>query len=532
MAWLLGAVTAAGACTLVVELSAVRLLAPWFGASASVWTNVIGVILLALALGYLAGAGLAARPRPERSLGIVLLSSGLFAAWLPALAEPVCALFMPRELNLHQAVDLLLWGSLASALILFVPSAALLGCVGPLSVELLQARRGVHAGTAGGIVLCASTLGSLAGTFATTHVLIPRVGLSLSFALSGAALVLVGVGTLALVRAGPRAVAALALLGAAAAVPAARLSWPPLAEGMTLLERAESRYQSLRVVEDATLGQPLRLLQVNEGLDSFQSVWRAQPGLLGQGFYYDYFALPAWWSRAAGSWRTLVLGLGAGTTWRVLEGALPSGIELQAIGVEIDERVVELGRRWFELSDRLDRVVLAGQDARLALRGLGPDFDLIVLDVYANQIEIPAHLSSLEFFGEVRAHLTPGGWLAVNAGGFGADDPVVSALGATLARAFGEGLGVRVPRARNWVLYARRDAPLPSPDARGAGIGPDWELAGVVPRQLLSPLALPGSVARFADVPGARVLTDDRNPMEELQLASLRRGQEKLSALP
>ena len=75
---ILSVVAVAGAGTMTVELSAVRLLAPWFGASSGVWTNVIGVILLALALGYLIGARLSCRPHPVRLLGLALLLSGAF----------------------------------------------------------------------------------------------------------------------------------------------------------------------------------------------------------------------------------------------------------------------------------------------------------------------------------------------------------------------------------------------------------------------------------------------------------------------
>lgn len=529
--WLILAALA-GAATLVVELAAVRLLAPWFGASTGVWTNVIGVILLALALGYLVGARLAAGPRPERAVGIVLLAAGLTAAWTPALAAPVCSSFLPAGLSLHQAAGLWIWGSLAASLCLFLPPALLLGSVGPLAVELVAVRRGGHAGSAGGRVLCASTLGSLAGTFATTHVLVPRLGLQASFLLAGALLAALGAAALIASRPGRGSLAS-SVLVAAALIPAAgdagALQRPPPSTGLIVRAERESAYQYLRVVDDSTWTTPLRLLQVNEGLDSFQSVWQERPGLLGQGFYYDLFALPPWWAGARGPWRTLVLGLGAGTAFRVLEAALPEGAQAILTGIEIDPAVVELGREHFGLDARAHAIV-GGEDARLAMRRAAAGFDSVLLDAYANQVEIPAHLCSVEFFREVHEKLAPGGWLAVNAGGFGADDPVLTALGQTLARAFGTCVALRVPRARNWVLYTRRDADLPRPRADGACVGPDWDLAGEVPRALLLPLRLPGSAVWFDDDPSALVLTDNLNPMEALQRRSLQEGLERLHA--
>jgi predicted membrane-bound spermidine synthase len=522
----------AGAATFVVELAAVRLLAPWFGASSGVWTNVIGVILLALSLGYLLGARLAARPRPEQALGLVLLAAGLSAAWTPALTSPVCSSFLPAGLSLHQAAGLWIWGSLAASLCLFFPPALLLGSVGPLVVELVAVRRGGHAGNAGGRVLCASTLGSLAGTFATTHLLVPLLGLRASFLIAGVVLFALGVATLVSARPGRTVLIVPGLFAAAllaAGSRAGELRRPQLPEGLSLRDERESAYQYLRVVDDATWSRPLRLLQVNEGLDSFQSVWQERPGLFGQGFYYDAFALPAWWAQARGSWRVLALGLGAGTAFRVLEGALPPGLEPQFSGVEIDPAVIELAREHFDL-DVERHAVFGGQDARLFLRGAPAGYDSILLDAYANQVEIPAHLCSVEFIVETREKLAEGGWLSVNAGGFGPDDPVLVALGRTVARAFGSCLALRVTRARNWVLFARRDAPLPRPRADGACVGECWELAGEIPRALLDPLRLPGSAVWFEDHPGARVLSDDLNPMESLQRSSLDEGLERLRA--
>ncbi len=524
-AGILAVAAVAGAGTMTVELAAVRLLAPWFGTSAGVWTNVIGVILLALSLGYLLGARLSSVPRPQLGLALVLLASAAFTAVLPGLAGPVCGLFLPEGLALHQAAGLWLWGSLAATLILFLPPAVLLGCVCPLAVELVQVRKASRAGSAGGQVLCVSTLGSLAGTFATTHLLLPELGLARTFLVAGALLLASGLFLLA-TASGPRSAAVLALLALVSFAGATRgaLVPPGLPAGMTVLARVESPYQSLRVVEDARWGEPRRLLQVNEGLDSYQSVWKPALGLLGEG-YYDYFALPAWWSRARSDWKVLVLGLGAGTTFRVLAGASPEGVELDLHGVEIDRRAVDLGRRWFDLPADSARVhVLAGEDARTALARLPRDFDLVVLDAYANQVEIPAHLATAELFAEVREHLLPGGWLAMNVGGFGAYDPVVDAVARTLAHAFGAEhvAGARVPSSRNWMLFARRQAQLPRPGSEG------WRVEGPVGEALLPALELPGAWTAFSDE--GPFLTDDCSPMERLQRRSLEQGRERLAS--
>jgi len=533
-AGILALAAVAGACTLVVELAAVRLMAPWFGASTGEWTNVIGVILLALAVGYLAGARLATRRRPLVSLGLVLCASAAFTAWLPALAGPVCGAFLPEGLALSEAAGVWLWGSLAATLCLFFLPAAMLGCVGPLCVELVAVRQGSHAGSAGGQVLCASTLGSLAGTFATTHWLIPGFGLRWSLGLTAGVLALLAAAALAGARrsGGPRGIGrgsgapAVALLAVAASgVALGRLRLPTLAEGQTLLAARESAYQSLRVVEDPRWG-PMRLLQVNEGLDSFQSVWIPRKGLLGQGFYYDLFALPAWWSGARGAWRVAVLGLGAGTTFRVLEGASPAGVELELWGVEIDPVAVELGREHFELDSEREGVhVLAGVDARVALRRLPRELDLVVLDAYAHQVEIPAHLSTLEFFEEVHGRLAPGGWLAINVGGFGLGDPVAVAIAVTVCRAFtGDVLVLRVPRARNLVLFARKGAELPVPGDRS------WTFEGPVGEALLPLLEIPGAWSVWPYDDSATPLTDDKSPMERLQQRSLEEGRARLAA--
>lgn len=514
-----------GAGTMVVELAAVRLLAPWFGSSQAVWTNVIAVVLLALALGYLIGGQLSGRGKPLATMGLVLFLAGLWTACLPWLASWAAGLFLPERIALQDAADVVLWGSLATSLLLFLPPAAVLGCVSPLAVEVVQRAQGGRAGRAGGLVLCSGTLGSLLGVFGTSHVLLANLGLGGTFRVAALALILAGALASFLARSKRSALtSALVLVGWGASLALGDAARPALREGQTQLAYGESDYQSVRIVEELALG--MRFLQVNEGFDSFQSVWRSEPGLLESGYYYNDFSLPALWQEKPGPWRLMVLGLGAGTALRVMEGVLPEGTWLKSLGIELDPLVVELAREHMDLADDDANLrVHGGLDARVALSHAEGSFDQIILDCYANQVEIPPHLCTLEFFRELKQKLAPGGWLSVNLGGFGFEDPVVAAVAKTCAQAFGDSvLLMRVPRSRNFSLVARRDAALPL-DANGQ------LMAGTEPSpQLIAPRLLPGAWQLVAPGAEGRLLTDDDCPMEYLQSQSIRDGARLMAA--
>ena len=508
----------AGAATMTIELAAVRLLAPWYGTSSAVWTNVIGVVLAALSLGYLCGARVSAQPDPRRALGFALAAAGIASAWLPALARPISRFFLPEGLTLDEAASALRWGSFASAALLFAPAAFLLGTIAPLVAECVQRARASTAGSATGLVLCASTIGSLAGTFGTTYVFVPRAGLSATYLGAGVVLVACGLPFLLAGRARGPALASAGLL--AGALVFARLEPPSLRPGERLLETRETKYQSARVVEVGADDSRRRQLQVNESFGSFQSVWQPSVGALPDGYYYNAFALPAWWGARPGPWRVLVLGLGAGTAWRVFEGALPAGTDFETIGIEIDPGVVALGRAWLDLAQpgRTDRIVVADVDARAALRLVPQRFDQIVLDAYQNQMEIPPQLASVEFFSEAAQVLASGGWMVVNVGAFGLDDPVLEALARTMAAGFRQRvLAVRVPFSRNVALFARAEGEPPDPR------GSTWTLVDGPLARLSSAMSIDGA-SRWFDVPERAPLDDDRNPIEVLQRASIELG--------
>src|SRR5215475_586862 len=78
-----------GAASLGAEIAAARLLAPYFGASTIIWANTIGVVLVALSVGYWLGGRLADRHPNMRGLCLLSLAAAALLAAVPFAADPL-----------------------------------------------------------------------------------------------------------------------------------------------------------------------------------------------------------------------------------------------------------------------------------------------------------------------------------------------------------------------------------------------------------------------------------------------------------
>jgi hypothetical protein len=78
-----------GGIILVLEIVGARLLSPVFGSSLYVWSALITVTLLSLAVGYEVGGRLADRFPTHRTLRLLLAVVGFFILLVPALRGPV-----------------------------------------------------------------------------------------------------------------------------------------------------------------------------------------------------------------------------------------------------------------------------------------------------------------------------------------------------------------------------------------------------------------------------------------------------------
>ncbi len=186
--FLIAAVLIGGICSLGIELTASRLLQPFFGSSQLIWANVIGLTLIYLTLGYRLGGRLADRRPEQEMLALILLAAGLTTAPIPLIARPILAASASAFTSFSIGV---FFGSFFGVLLLLASPIILLGMVSPFAIRLSM--NDVRtAGSTAGSLYALSTIGSIMGTFLPVLLLIPTLGTNLTFYVFALALVVVG----------------------------------------------------------------------------------------------------------------------------------------------------------------------------------------------------------------------------------------------------------------------------------------------------------------------------------------------------
>jgi spermidine synthase len=436
--WLLILVVfVAGSCSLAVELSASRLLAPYFGSSLFVWANLIGLILLYLTVGYYVGGRLADRsPRPGVLYTLTIIAAFLISV-IPFLSRPI--LLWSQSAFATYSIGVF-YGSLVSVILLFAIPMILLGCVSPFAIRLRIEQVG-KSGRTSGQLYAISTAGSIVGTFLPVLLLIPNIGTYRTFFTFAVALLLVSIAGLVGTRVdnGPRPrngrvdkrlLSILLLIPMALSVLTMR--GPIKAAdgsngGGVLITERESAYNYLQVVQ---VGDELQLI-MNEGV-GIHSVYNPH-SILTQGYWDDFLVAPYFNNPPFTQdqvRKVALIGLGAGTAAREFTATYgPIPID----GVEIDGTVVELGRQYFHMTEPNLHVIV--QDGRYYLQTTSQKYDVIGVDTY-QQPYVPFQFTTQEFFQTVRDHLTPTGVVALNAGRTSNDYRLVEALAQTMHSVF------------------------------------------------------------------------------------------------
>lgn len=538
-----------GLAVTVLEFGAVRFMAPWFGQSNYVWANVIGVILLALAVGSWVGgrwadAALARGPVGGRVFYAILGVVGAAAGAATLLGPGVMEILIPQDVESMYILPIAFRGSLFTTLVFFGPALLLLGMAPPFLVRM--ALRGRHAGRTAGVLFAWTTVGGLLGCLVTAPLLVPALGARGTLLAAGLALGALGAVAL---RPGawrdlpPRRRRGLACCSALLALVPAVLLGIHVAGRAALrvqpgqVAEVESAYQTIRVVRrDMHLLVPFDEIDVipallgddgsattvflrhDEDAETYQSVVLDDPeqskAWLTGGRYFEHMALGAHFARPRrATLRVLLVGYAGGTVHRTLRDTLPEDVGLSVLGVEIDPAVIEVARdhlRHRELEGP-GLELITGEDARTVVNALPPDrqFDLVLVDAYTRTNYLPFQLATVEFFTKLRAHLATGGWIGVNVLGHGMKSPVAHAVAATMARALGSAYVTPNPSfLGNVILWGSPDAATGPRLRADAHLHPGLEAAGFALERL--------TVRHDPQRDGGVVLTDDLSPSDRL----------------
>jgi spermidine synthase len=485
-----------GAGSLGAEIAAVRLLAPYFGASTIVWANTIGVVLVALSLGYWLGGRLADRRPQMRGLCLLALTAAVLLALVPFAADPLLDVAVDA---LDQVSAGAFIGSLIAVLVLVAVPVLLLGAVSPYALRLAVSTV-EEAGTVAGRLYAVSTAGSLAGTLLSALLLIPAVGTRRTFLIFALAIALVAVWGLRPARRWALAPAGIAAL---IALPVGTLKAE--ADSGKVIYEAETEYQYARVVER---DDGVRILELNEGVAQHSycaaecdagAAGPRDPRSVLTGDYWDGHLVLGFLASERKPRRVAILGNAAGTVSRAYEQFFP---DTRVDGVEIDSELSEIGRRFFDMNN--PRLHLYHEDARPFVRRSDALYDQISLDTY-RQPYIPFYLTTREFFESVRERLRPDGAVIINVGYPKGEYGLEKVLSATLADVFPH--VVRDPiESTNTLLVASR-VPLSAARLREAA-------SGLAPA--LRPVAYQAASEVGPPLEGGEVYTDDRAPVEWL----------------
>ena len=487
----------AGMTSLAVEFAASRLLGNVFGTSNLVWASIIGLILIYLTVGYWLGGKLADRSPNAKTLFVVLLWAGFCIGLVPLISRPVLSFSSDAfdQLNLPG-----LFGSFSVVVILFSVPVTLLGVASPFVIKLLL-KDPERTGSVAGKVSAISTLGSFLGTFVTVLVMIPLMGTYRTFILLS--LVMLAISFVGLLVTGSRKVAWVYLWMPVVIIILAFIGLRGTDKNSPgLVYETESAYNYIQVLESGDY----IFLRINEG-QGVHSIYHPTelfyagpwsqalvPPLFNPSFSPDQVN------------RIAILGLAAGTTARQASVVYPQAV---VDGFEIDPKIIDVGNRYFGME--LSNLNTFTEDARWGLAHSEHLYDIISVDAYKPPY-IPAHMTTVEFFAEVKAHLRDDGLMVINVGRSPLDRVIVDSLASTISEVFPKVFISDIPNSFNTVIFASTSSQASWQNLEINLVAHSAEDLPALLQQAAT-ITLAGRVDEFERIP---IFTDDRAPIEWL----------------
>ena len=401
------AVFLTGACVLVIEVVAVRVLSPFYGNTIFTFSSVISVILLALSVGYYYGGKYSDKyPYPYVFFTLILISGvlllGLYLLGLVLL--PLLSLVLPLQI-----------GPLVSATIFFLLPSVLLGALSPYAVKLHSISnpdQGI--GEVSGTIFFWGTLGSIIGSLAAGFLLVPLFGINAIFI--GTSTVLCVAGLAGMMAHGQKKTKILSLLVLTCLLVSGS-TWYSNTTVESYVFSKDGVYEKLTVIDTEYDGRPARIFQQDRSYSSAMFLDTDDPADLVFEYtnYYELYKI-----FTPNITDALVIGGGIYSIPKALLSEVP-GIAVDS--VEIEPGLEDLATRYFDLQPD-DRLHSYKEDGRRFIRESEKEYDFIFNDVYYSLLSIPSHFTTVEFFTLAKSKLKNDGIFVANLlGSLSRDEP-------------------------------------------------------------------------------------------------------------
>jgi spermidine synthase len=386
------AVFITGACSLVIEVTATRILAPYFGNTIFSISSVISVVLAALALGYYIGGRLVDKYPREDFFYAIIVVSGISVVFLHLIGIMFLSLF-GYSLSLMD-------GPIISSILLFFWQCFLLGTLSPFAIALQHHKFGsVGVGSVSGLIFFWSTLGSIAGSLLAGFFLIPHFGINAI--MIGTGLTLIILGSVLWLRF-PLTMKLL-LIFAAGVFCIGSTKMMQFASASTLYMK-DGVYQKISIYSGQSNGRPARFLMQdrNSSAASFVN---------SDDLVYDYTKYYAVYKIFNPDIKNaLMIGGGAYSVPKALLKDEPSAnIDI----AEIEPSLFDLGKQYFNVPNdpHLNNIV---EDGRRLLYDSPKKYDMMFSDAYGSFYSTPEHLTTKEFFQIAKKRLSEKGVFIAN----------------------------------------------------------------------------------------------------------------------
>ncbi len=384
-------------CSLVIEMVAGRILAPFVGVSIYTWTSIIGVILAGISIGAFIGGKLVDRFPSRKTLGWLLLISGITALTIIPLTSAVAAYKFP--------VSLMARIFIITSIIFFIPGCVL-GTISPVVVRLTL-KNLENAGNTIGKIYALSTLGAIIGTFVTGFFLISWMGTRTIILVMGIILILASILSGSLFRK-KASMAIFIIIAAPCLFLIQTYLYNVNLSGKTYFYK-ESDYYTIKLSKTISADKKtvLDAMVLDNLIHSYVNL--KDPTHIEYEYERIYADVLKWKFNQDTPFKSLTIGGGGYTFPRYMEVTYPNAhIDV----VEIDPYVTKVVYDHLGLP-KDTRIVTYNTDGRWFVMNCKEKYDLVFTDAY-NDISIPYHLTTKEFLQQIKDSMNPDAILMSN----------------------------------------------------------------------------------------------------------------------